>query len=181
MTAPFISNLAGTMSESFAIGKRGVKLLQGNGAPTGVVAPLGSLYLRKDIGYTCLYQLGADDLWVPLPTMTDVQTAIAVAIAGLGQTNQPGQPSELPTDTSTVANAIAAEKHRRSFTNADLVAGVLTVQHNLNEDAVLVQVWNDSKRVVMPDGIQSIDGNNIAIDLSSYGTIAGTWKVFITR
>ena len=61
------SNHAGTMSESFAIGKRGVKLLQGISAPTSELkAPIGSLYLKKSGGTVRVYQLVALETWEPL-------------------------------------------------------------------------------------------------------------------
>lgn len=61
------SNLAGTMSDSFAIGKRGVKLLQGTDAPTSALtAPIGSLYLKKSGGTVRVYQLVALEQWEPL-------------------------------------------------------------------------------------------------------------------
>lgn len=63
------SNLAGTMSDSFAIGKRGVKLLQGTEAPTSaLVAPIGSLYLLKSGVSIRVYQLVAAETWEPLLT-----------------------------------------------------------------------------------------------------------------
>lgn len=61
------SNLAGTMSDSFAIGKRGVKLLQGTETPTSALAaPIGSLYLKKSGGTVRVYQLVAAEQWEPL-------------------------------------------------------------------------------------------------------------------
>lgn len=61
------SNLAGTMSDSFAIGKRGVKLLQGTDTPTSaLIAPIGSLYLKKSGGTVRVYQLVAAETWEPL-------------------------------------------------------------------------------------------------------------------
>ncbi len=61
------SNLAGTMSDSFAIGKRGVKLLQGMETPTpALVAPIGSLYLKKSGDTIRVYQLVAAAQWEPL-------------------------------------------------------------------------------------------------------------------
>lgn len=61
------SNLAGTMSDSFAIGKRGVKLLQGTETPTpALVAPIGSLYLKKSGATIRVYQLVATAQWEPL-------------------------------------------------------------------------------------------------------------------
>ena len=66
------SNLAGTMSESFSIGKRGVKLLQGTDAPTSsTIAPIGSLYLMKPpTGPGRVYQFSADNEWTPLSGST---------------------------------------------------------------------------------------------------------------
>lgn len=72
------SNLAGTMSDSFAIGKRGVKLLQGTEAPTSsLVAPIGSLYLLKSGVSIKVYQLVAAETWEPLLTAGAIPFLVA--------------------------------------------------------------------------------------------------------
>lgn len=74
------SNLAGTMSDSFAIGKRGVKLLQGIEAPTSaLVAPIGSLYLKKSGGTVRVYQLVATEQWEPLLIAGSIPFLVASA------------------------------------------------------------------------------------------------------
>lgn len=62
-----------------------------------------------------------------------------------------------------------------SFTSADLVSGILTVTHNLGEDWVVFQVWDDSRNSVIAPG-ESVDSNTLKIDLSSV-TVSGTWYV----
>jgi hypothetical protein len=67
----------------------------------------------------------------------------------------------------------------QSFTNADLTAGVLTVAHNLGHKYATIQVFNNSDKMVMPDDITLTDANNASIDLTSFGTITGTWNVVV--
>lgn len=74
------SNHAGTMSESFAIGKRGVKLLQGTTAPNSdLKAPIGSLYLKKSGDTVRVYQLVALETWEPLLVAGSVPFLLATA------------------------------------------------------------------------------------------------------
>lgn len=67
-----------------------------------------------------------------------------------------------------------------TFVNADLSSGILSVTHSLNSNAVLVQVYNNSSLQITPDDIEITGANAVDVDLSSFGTISGTWRVVIT-
>lgn len=79
--------------------------------------------------------------------------------------------------TNTGDQVIATEL---SFTNASLSTGVLTVTHNKGLSAgytAIVQVVNNSGAVVFPDAINTFATNSFKVDLTSYGTLTGTWYV----
>jgi len=75
------------------------------------------------------------------------------------------------TDTST--------SYYRAFVNGDLAAGVLTVTHNFGHKYVNVQVYDNSDKLVIPDDVTLSSTSALAIDLSSYGTISGTWHALV--
>lgn len=64
-----------------------------------------------------------------------------------------------------------------SFTNASLTAGVYTFNHALNTNYPVIAVYDNNSKLVVPDEITNTDSNNSAIDLTSYGTISGTWNI----
>ena len=64
-----------------------------------------------------------------------------------------------------------------SFDNGDLAAGVYTFNHALDVQFLAIAVYDNNDIEVTPDDITATDSNNIAIDLSAYGAIAGTWNV----
>jgi hypothetical protein len=66
-----------------------------------------------------------------------------------------------------------------SFTNSDLVAGILTVNHGFSAQYVSVSVYDDSDKLVFPDEITATSVGTLTIDLTSYGTIPGTWHITI--
>lgn len=66
-----------------------------------------------------------------------------------------------------------------SFTNSDLSSGVLTINHSLNSQYNIVQIIDNSGNNILPDEVTHTDANNTAVDLSSYGTISGTWRYII--
>ena len=77
-------------------------------------------------------------------------------------------------------NALPFEpEFRQSFTNANLIAGVLTVTHNLGQAYNGVTVYDNTENVIVPDLITSVDVNTVDIDLTSFGAIAGTWNVVV--
>jgi len=68
---------------------------------------------------------------------------------------------------------------RQSFVNADLVAGVLTVIHNLGQRYNSVTVYDESNQIIGPDVVTDVDANSLTVDLSSFGVIAGTWNLVV--
>lgn len=67
--------------------------------------------------------------------------------------------------------------NRATFTNSDLSSGVLTITHNKNLSApysLLVAIFDNNYQQIIPDNVTGA-GNTVAIDLTSYGTISGTW------
>lgn len=73
-------------------------------------------------------------------------------------------------------NPLAA---RASFVNADLSSGILTVTHNLGYKYVVVQVYDNNDNLILPDEITVIDTDSLTIDLTSFGTITGTWNYIV--
>lgn len=81
---------------------------------------------------------------------------------------------------SAVETLIAASNpgYSTTFVDGDLVAGVLTVTHNLGQQVLQVMVAdNNGEAVSVP--ITFIDNNNLSLDLSVLGTITGTWTVAV--
>jgi hypothetical protein len=68
-----------------------------------------------------------------------------------------------------------------SFVDGDLSSGVLTVTHNLDEQFVDVQVVNNNNKLVQPDDITYTNDTSLSIDLSSFGTLTGTWNLKIRK
>jgi hypothetical protein len=69
--------------------------------------------------------------------------------------------------------------YRTAFTNATLTAGVLTVTHSLGNKFVQVQVTDNTDKVIQPDDITMTSTTVTTIDLTSYGTLTGTWNVCV--
>jgi hypothetical protein len=65
------------------------------------------------------------------------------------------------------------------FVDGDLTAGVLTISHNLGRQYVQVQVFDNTNTLVIPDDITLTDSNTTTIDLTSFGTLTGTWHYVI--
>lgn len=66
-----------------------------------------------------------------------------------------------------------------TFTNASLVAGILTVLHGLNSQYSVVTIYDNTDKQVIPDDVTATSSTTSTIDLNSFGAIAGTWKVTV--
>lgn len=160
------SNHAGTTAESFTIGKRGVQLLQGTADPSGLSAPTGSLYLLRGTGGSNkVYQIDSNGNWTALLAPDDIVGGSGISI------------DQAANGTVTVSRTVT--KFKQTFSESDLVSGLLTVNHNLGEDFPTVAIYNSSRNFVSPDSINSANTNQIVIGLQSFENIAGTWSVTV--
>jgi hypothetical protein len=64
-----------------------------------------------------------------------------------------------------------------SFTNANLTAGILTVTHNLGVQYGSVTIVDNTGKEILPDDVTFTSTTALAVDLTSYGTLTGTWQV----
>lgn len=68
----------------------------------------------------------------------------------------------------------------QTFTNGDLSSGILTVSHNLAEQYVIPEIYDNNDNIIEPSEYTATDSNTLTVDLSSYGTLTGTWRIVIT-
>ena len=84
-----------------------------------------------------------------------------------------------PVKGATSYNTSSSADYNLSFTDSDLTAGVLSVNHSLNDQYVYVMVVDNNDVSVVPDEVTYTDANNCEVDLSGYGTLTGTWNLVI--
>jgi len=152
------------MSDSYAIGKRGIKLLQGTADPTGVAAPTGSLYILRGETTNRVFQIDSGGIWTALLSPDDI-----IAGDGISVSMANGQ----------VTITAETSKYQRTFTSGNLSNGVLVVTHNLGEDFPLVQIYDNNRTAILPDSVVTYNANIVALDFTSYGNIAGNWTATV--
>lgn len=107
-------------------------------------------------------------------TLTSYDLILPQAAGTVGQFLQYGTAGQLQW-----ASATAGGSYTTTFVNGDLTAGILTVTHNLNQTPVLVQVFDNNNLMISPDEIDLTSNNVADIDLTSFGTLTGTWSVIV--
>lgn len=80
----------------------------------------------------------------------------------------------------TFTGTIAGLGYGTTFTSSSLTAGVLTVTHNLGVQYVIASIYDNNGKLVMPDEFTATSTTVLTVDLSSYGTISGTWNVRVS-
>lgn len=116
------------------------------------------------VGQTSITTLGT------VTTGTWNGTAIAVANGGTGAT----------TASAARTNLAVPGVFRTTFNNASLSAGNLTITHNLGQQIVAIQISDNNNKVVIPDDITLTSSTVSTVNLSSYGTLTGTWNAIAT-
>ena len=71
----------------------------------------------------------------------------------------------------------AGTSYTDAFTNADLVAGVLTVVHNMGTKYFNASIFDNNERMIIPHELTIVDLNTATVDLTGYGVIAGIWNL----
>lgn len=82
--------------------------------------------------------------------------------------------SSLPTWQPASGGATATSG---TFTNSSLSSGVLTITHSLGLSApysILISIFDNGGNMIIPDGVVG-STNSVAVTLSSFGTLTGTW------
>ena len=74
-------------------------------------------------------------------------------------------------------SGVTGTTYTRSFVNADLVAGVLTVVHNMGIKYFSVSIYDNNDKLIIPDELTCSTINQALLDISSYGVITGTWNL----
>ena len=65
----------------------------------------------------------------------------------------------------------------KTFTNADLSSGILTVTHSLNTQHVLLTLYDNTEKKVEADEFTGTNTAVLTVDLSSFWTITGTLNI----
>lgn len=94
------------------------------------------------------------------------------------QINNPAAPAAAP--------AATPPSYRRSFTNADLNSGVISLVHGLPNQEVGVSVYDNNGNLIdAPDAVKLTGAGTTAlpwgvdVNLSSFGPLTGTWKAIV--
>lgn len=142
----------------------------------------GTKYLKDDGTWATVSAVAALDDLTDV-TITSVEQGDILYRNGSGWVNlHHGTDGQVLTTKGNGANPewatpSAASVTRGTFVNADLSTGVLTVTHNKGLSApysLIVQVFNNSAQMIIPDQVTGLT-NTFTIDLTSYGTLTGTW------
>ena len=88
---------------------------------------------------------------------------------------------DIPSDATNSIQAVldSLKPYTDTFVDGDLTTGVLTVTHNKGIKGVQVAVLDNSDSYVTPDGITYVSDNEITVDLTTQGTLTGTWTVVV--
>jgi hypothetical protein len=66
---------------------------------------------------------------------------------------------------------------RTTFTSATLSSGLLTFTHGLGQQFVDITIYDNNNKVIQPDDITATSTTVSTIDLTSFGTLTGTWNI----
>jgi len=86
---------------------------------------------------------------------------------------------EVPGILKGVSYSNSKTFHNQNISNGVLISGKITINHNLNVEYPIVQVYDNNNLQIIPTEVKSTGIDSIELDLSGYIPITGTWKVRI--
>jgi hypothetical protein len=177
----YSAELAGIVTAASATG-----FLQRTGAGTYTNAALTSGQVTTALGFTPVTNVRTVNGYALTGNVTlgvsDVATITSVATGNYLRYNGTTWVNAAPSsgDITTALGYTPPKIYRRSFTNSDLSAGILTVTHNLGQQYVTYVVWDNSGARIYEDNATATNSNTLTIDLSSFGTLTGTYQIVVT-
>jgi len=81
--------------------------------------------------------------------------------------------------TALTLSASTTVAYRRTFTDVDLSAGILSVTHSLNQKYVSVTIYDDNDKQIIPSEVFLQNTTQLQIDFTGFGTISGTWNIVV--
>jgi len=69
--------------------------------------------------------------------------------------------------------------YTQQFVFGDLVAGVLNVTHGLNSQYVIASVYDENDNQIIPDDVTATSSTTLDVDLNTFGSFPGTWKITV--
>ena len=90
-----------------------------------------------------------------------------------------GGPVMIDSGPDPITLVTVGKSYTMPFTNSSLLANVLTVSHNLNQQYVSVTVWDNLNRIATPTVITATSSSDLTVDLTGLTPITGTWQVFV--
>jgi hypothetical protein len=84
------------------------------------------------------------------------------------------------TVSQLLANVTGFTKASRgTFTNATLTSGILSYTHSLGQQFNQVIIYDNNNKQIQPDDITATSTSVATVDLTSYGTLTGTWNIVV--
>ena len=68
-------------------------------------------------------------------------------------------------------------RYASEFTSASLSENLLTINHGLSAQYLLIQIYDNNNYYTVPDLITLTDVNNFTVNLTTFAPISGTWHV----
>ena len=147
----------------------------GSGGATGLVGATGIAGVAGVTGVRGATGIGA-------PGATGPAGMGATGVQGIQGITGPGAGAQGATGLAGAVGAtgfVFNGSFVKSFTNSDLASGALTVTHGLGSTGIVVAVYNNSSKQVIPSEVIPVNLNVARIDLNGYSGVAGTWSTII--
>lgn len=123
------------------------------------------------------------DFWFqPLGESTFIWRAITGEWISVFISESSDLAANIESQIAYLAATTARKSYSAEFTQTQLnIAGVFPCTHNLGLYPASITVWDGEGEQIHPDRISYLDSNAIAVDLSSYIPLIGTYKIVVSE
>lgn len=137
------------------------------------------------VGLTATQTLSNKTLDATNNTIANLDTTMfATNVIDIDDTLTANSDLRIPTQQAVKAyvdnnTATFPSKFTQTFVDGDLTAGAITINHNLGEQYPVITIVDGDNTMIIADEITFGSTNAFTLDLSSYGTLVGTYKITV--
>ena len=96
------------------------------------------------------------------------------SITGKGAGAVPTTTTQFLQDEIRRITAYIPKTYLAAFIYTDLIAHILTVEHNLNVKYVVASIYDENNVQILPSNLTILDVNTLQVDLISFPSFVGT-------
>jgi hypothetical protein len=108
---------------------------------------------------------------------TEIENLQSKTITLTGEVTSPT--TLIDSGSGPITMVTTGKSYVMTFSNDNIVANMLTVDHNFNRQYVSVTVFDNLNSITSPTAVTATNSNSVTVDFTGLTPLTGSWHVFV--